>query len=196
MKSEAYLGLRSERTRYCSLALLNFLLEEGGRYIRRAEIRNKFVLGVRKKEPKTNDPYTPWKSPFLPLTDREMQLILDRLVEYNIIETLSYKPHSNRTKRRKKRDRYYYVLLKRVIWNDIENNPEWMAYFNDPYKKLEMINQVLGNLKDSQKGPQDLDEKIKFISLFLLICEKNRPLQEREDLVLRAKVFDINLQYL
>lgn len=115
--SKGYLKI-NERQKFCSVEVLKYLLSHGVDEVRRREIRGEFI-GERED----------WKRlairldgklvrPAFPLSDSELQHILNKLILAGYVTREETCPDSKRTKDRKKMDVYYRVSLSHLIDED------------------------------------------------------------------------------
>jgi hypothetical protein len=108
--SKGYLKINN-RQKFCSVEVLKFLLLHGVDMVRRREIRSEFI-GDREdwKRPaiRLNGRLV---KPALPLSDSELQHILNKLILDGFVIKVMVCPDSKRTKNRQKMDSYYRVSL-------------------------------------------------------------------------------------
>jgi hypothetical protein len=116
-KSKGYLKI-NKRQQLCSVEVLKFLLLHGVNKVRRRDIRGEFI-GDREN----------WSRPAIlikgrlvrppfPLSDSELQHILEKLIVEGYVKKEMVCPVSKRTKDRRQMDAYYHVSLVHLIDED------------------------------------------------------------------------------
>jgi hypothetical protein len=142
--SVEYSSLRTNETRDASKAILHYLASQGERWVRRNELTALFVAGgsdkcKRVQTRETGDKLIPG------LADRQLQRILNRLIDGKFVCRKPKSPKSKRTPGRGKPDVYYYIHPTHIRTEDFIDGDVW-----------ELIPKNDDNLERERVGPHAL----------------------------------------
>lgn len=170
------------RQKVCSVEVLKFLLLHGVDEVRRREIRGKFI-GDRDnwKRPATKV-NGKLEKPAFPLSDSELQHILNKLILGGYVKKEMVCPDSKRTKDRQKMDVYYRVSLQHLKAEDWLGEETLIAYrtsmsskrgdknsavLDVAFRKSFLARSELRRLKINDTSDDDLDSWLKDVAVSL-----------------------------
>ncbi len=134
-----------------------------------------FIVGIRKRGINLPDMSILWESPYLPLTDRELQRIMDRLIEYGFVTTSTKLPAFEKDQgAERKMTATMQSASSAWFRRAMEKSPSIMPYFTDRFQMLELVKKELLGIDIQEMTKEELEEKLDYIRLFLFISAKYR----------------------
>lgn len=141
-----YRAMRSPRQRIWSAKVLRFVLQYSRDGVRRCEIRRSIVAASPRTKAVSPLPYGDEEAKQnRPLSDHELQRILDRLELARFIKSRKKYPKSLRTKERRKYDLYYSISPRYLRIEDYYDDQASQAVAEAFGKRVDGIATMLGD---------------------------------------------------